>query len=82
MENSIARLEFPLASILVADKLFTYSFIVLLVTLNNFDDFCLYNPVTIVVIRSKLIDVNIIALDRDSLSNTRIGGRLFFNNLE
>jgi len=36
----------------------------------------------IIVARGKLEDIKIVVLKRDSLSNSRVRGRLFFNNLE
>jgi hypothetical protein len=56
--------------------------VVLLVAPNDLNEFCLHNFISIVVAGGKLADVEMVVPDRDGLSNARVRGRLFFNNLD
>lgn len=56
--------------------------VTLLAAPHDLNDLRLHNLIPIVVVGAKFADVDMITPDRDGLSNARVGGRLFFDNLE
>lgn len=76
MENSITILDYPLAFPSSSRRAVSLP----LWTRPPLDP-CLHNLIPIIAIGGKLADVKMVAPDGDGLSNARIRGRLFLDNL-